>query len=388
MYNVSIMLPYIVLGLILGVICTFIIIKLISRKETEDLGNKLENKLLEIFPRILKDANQQLITMADQKLGAEKQDIKTDLINKKSAIEDTVTRLLLELEKSNKRMEEVDRERVGSFRELKSEIENNRKITEQLSVTADNLRRVLSNNQLRGQFGEQVAEDLLKMCGFVNGVDYLYNKSLKESESRPDFTVLLPDGVKINIDVKFPYSNLQKMIEVEEKGAKSEYLKAFERDVRDKIKQVTSRNYINTEDHTVDFVILFIPNEMIFSYIYDKMHDVWMEGMKQKVIFAGPFNFTAILRLIRQSYANFFIQKDIHKIITHVRTFQEEFKKYNIEFEKIGDKIDSLSTQYSIVDRTRTKRLLSTVEKITGGEIDKEEKVFQEELIIAKDATI
>lgn len=388
MYNVSIMLSYIVLGLILGVICTFIIIKLISRKETEDLGNKLENKLLEIFPRILKDANQQLITMADQKLGAEKQDIKTDLINKKSAIEDTVTRLLLELEKSNKRMEEVDRERVGSFRELKSEIENNRKITEQLSVTADNLRRVLSNNQLRGQFGEQVAEDLLKMCGFVNGVDYLYNKSLKESESRPDFTVLLPDGVKINIDVKFPYSNLQKMIEVEEKGAKSEYLKAFERDVRDKIKQVTSRNYINTEDHTVDFVILFIPNEMIFSYIYDKMHDVWMEGMKQKVIFAGPFNFTAILRLIRQSYANFFIQKDIHKIITHVRTFQEEFKKYNIEFEKIGDKIDSLSTQYSIVDRTRTKRLLSTVEKITGGEIDKEEKVFQEELIIAKDATI
>lgn len=382
------MLPYIVLGLILGVICTFIIIKLISRKETEDLGNKLENKLLEIFPRILKDANQQLITMADQKLGAEKQDIKTDLINKKSAIEDTVTRLLLELEKSNKRMEEVDRERVGSFRELKSEIENNRKITEQLSVTADNLRRVLSNNQLRGQFGEQVAEDLLKMCGFVNGVDYLYNKSLKESESRPDFTVLLPDGVKINIDVKFPYSNLQKMIEVEEKGAKSEYLKAFERDVRDKIKQVTSRNYINTEDHTVDFVILFIPNEMIFSYIYDKMHDVWMEGMKQKVIFAGPFNFTAILRLIRQSYANFFIQKDIHKIITHVRTFQEEFKKYNIEFEKIGDKINSLSTQYSIVDRTRTKRLLSTVEKITGGEIDKEEKVFQEELIIAKDATI
>ena len=388
MYNVSIMLPYIVLGLILGVICTFIITKLISRKETEDLGNKLENKLLEIFPRILKDANQQLITMADQKLGAEKQDIKTDLVNKKTAIEDTIKRLLLELEKSNKRMEEVDRERVGSFRELKSEIENNRKMTEQLSVTADNLRRVLSNNQLRGQFGEQVAEDLLKMCGFVNGVDYLYNKSLKESESRPDFTVLLPDGVKINIDVKFPYSNLQKMIEVEEKSAKSEYLKAFERDVRDKIKQVTSRNYINTEDHTVDFVILFIPNEMIFSYIYDKMHDVWMEGMKQKVIFAGPFNFTAILRLIRQSYANFFIQKDIHKIITHVRTFQEEFKKYNIEFEKIGDKIDSLSTQYSIVDRTRTKRLLSTVEKITGGEIDKEEKVFQEELIIAKDATI
>lgn len=373
------MLPYILLGVTLGAVGAFVAFKLITRKESEDLGNKLESKLLEIFPRILRDANQQLITMADQKLNAEKQDIKTDLVNKKSAIEDTIKKLLLELEKSNKRMEEVDRERVGSFRELKTEIENNRKLTEQLSVTADNLRRVLSNNQLRGQFGEQVAEDLLKMCGFVQGVDYVYNKSLKEGDSRPDFTVLLPDGVKINIDVKFPYSNLQKMTETEEKGAKMEYLKAFERDVRDKIKQVTSRNYINTEDHTVDFVVLFIPNEMIFSYIYDKMHDVWVTGMEQKVIFAGPFNFTAILRLIRQSYANFFIQKDIHKIITYIKTFGEEFKKYNIEFEKIGDRIDSLSTQYGLVERTRTKRLLGTVEKITGADIE-EEKLIQESL--------
>lgn len=379
------MLSYVLFGIILGALCVFVVLKFISRKHSEDLGNKLENKLLEIFPRILQNANQQLITMADQKLNAEKQDIKTDLVNKKSAIEDTIKKLLLELEKSNKRMEEVDRDRIGSFRELKTEIENNRKLTEQLSVTADNLRRVLSNNQLRGQFGEQVAEDLLKMCGFVNGVDYLYNKSLKEGESRPDFTVLLPDGVKINIDVKFPYSNLQKMIETDEKGAKSEYLKNFERDVREKIKQVTNRNYINTEDHTVDFVILFIPNEMIFSYIYDKMHDVWMEGMRRKVIFAGPFNFTAILRMIRQSYANFFIQKDIYKIITHVRTFEEEFKKYNIEFEKIGDRIDSLATQYGLVDRTRTKRLLNTVEKITGADVNDENKLLREDLTLRED---
>ncbi len=198
------MLSYVLFGIILGALCVFVVLKFISRKHSEDLGNKLENKLLEIFPRILQNANQQLITMADQKLNAEKQDIKTDLVNKKSAIEDTIKKLLLELEKSNKRMEEVDRDRIGSFRELKTEIENNRKLTEQLSVTADNLRRVLSNNQLRGQFGEQVAEDLLKMCGFVNGVDYLYNKSLKEGESRPDFSVLLTDGGKINIFVKIP----------------------------------------------------------------------------------------------------------------------------------------------------------------------------------------
>ena len=375
------MLSYLLIGIVLGTLIALIVLKMLGGKKTDEQSKELENKLLEIFPRILHSANQQLITMADQKLGAEKQEIKTDLTNKKTVIEDTVKKLLTELEKSNKRMEEVDRERVGSFRELKSEIESNRKLTEQLSVTAENLKRVLSNNQLRGQFGEQVAEDLLKMCGFVGGIDYLYNKTLKDGESRPDFTVLLPDGVKINIDVKFPYMNLQKMTETSDKAARQEYLKAFERDIKDKIKQVTTRNYINTTDNTVDFVILFIPNEMIFSYIYDKMHDIWTDGMKQKVVFAGPFNFTAILRLIRQSYSNFTIQKDIHRIIAYVRTFEEEFKKYNIEFEKIGDRIDSLTSQYDVVDRTRMKKLVGTVEKITGEDLDKKNGIEQENLL-------
>lgn len=371
------MLLYLIIGLLLGFAVSFISIHLLKRQSSDNLSKQLESKIVEMFPKLLHSANQQLITMADQKLGAEKQEIKTDLWNKKTAIDETVKKLLTELEKNNKRMEDLDRERVGSFRELKAEIENNRKLTEQLSVTTEGLKKVLSNNQLRGQFGEQVAEDLLRMCGFVNGIDYVYNKNLKLNESRPDFTVLLPDGVKINIDVKFPYINLQKMVEANDKSVKEDYLKAFERDVKEKIKQVTTREYINSTDNTVDFVILFIPNEMIFSYIYEKMNDLWADGMKKKVIFAGPFNFTAILRLIRQSYANFKIAKDIHKIIAAIKLFEDEFLKYNLEFEKIGERIDSLSAQFESVDRTRTRKLLNVVEKISHQELSAEDNAQQ-----------
>lgn len=354
-----------VIGIILGFLCLYILQRLFFKQNNADeIAKQLEGKFHEMFPRLLQNANQQLITMADQKLIAEKQEIKTDLLNKKAAIEDIVKRLHDELEKSNKRVEAAEKDRIGSFKELKTEIEHNRRLTEQLSVTTDGLKKVLSNNQLRGQFGEQVAEDLLQMCGFVHGIDYHYNKTLKESESRPDFTILLPDGVKINVDVKFPYANLQKMTETEDKGARQEHLKAFERDIKEKIKQVAGRSYINPEENTVDFVILFIPNEMIFSYVYDKMQETWSDGMKQKVIFAGPFNFTAILRLIRQSYANFKIQKDIKKVIAHIRTFEDEFIKYNEEFEKIGERISSLSEQYDRVNSTRTKKLVNTIDKI------------------------
>lgn len=158
------------------------------------------------------------------------------------------------------------------------------------------------------------------------------------------------------------------MAEADEVG-KKEYLKLFEKDVKDKIKQVVSRNYINPQDNTVDFVILFIPNEMIFSFIYDKMNSLWTDGMKQKVVFAGPFSFTAILRLVRQAYDNFRYQKNVQKIITQIKAFEIEFDKYNEEFTKIGDRIKSLSDQYAFVEGTRTKQLLKTVDKVRQEDI-------------------
>lgn len=312
-----------------------------------------KDKLLLIFPELFRHVNEQLISMADQKLGAKKDEIELLIKEVKDGLRD-----------SQGKLEAAEKERIGSFEALKQEIEGQRRITEQLSFTAEGLKRVLSSNQLRGQFGEQAAEDLLRMAGFVNGTDYVKNKAQDSTGTRPDFCIFLPDGVKINVDVKFPYNNLVKMTETEDQGSKKEFLKLFEKDVKEKIKQLTTRDYINPTENTVDFVIMFIPNEMIFSFIYEKMNDIWTEAMQQKVVMAGPFNFTATLRLIRQSYNNFKYQKNIHKTITLIKIFEEEFKKYNEEFQKIGDRLNSLSEQYERVDSTRTNVLVKTVDKI------------------------
>jgi len=317
-----------------------------------------------ILPDITKKAIEQLVQMNNEKLGAEKQDIKTDLDNKKSAFEKIAKDIKELVEKTENKIDQTDRERIGSFSKLKEAIENQAKVTEQLSATTENLKRVLSNNQMRGQFGEQVAENLLKMSGFVKGVDYDFNKEQKSSGTRPDFVIYLPNKTKINIDVKFPYQNLQKMTETQDKATKNELEKAFERDVREKIKQVTGREYINPEGDTVDFVVMFIPNEMIFSYIYEKMNDLWLDAMKQKAVLAGPFSFTAILRLVRQAYDNFKYQKNVQKIIGYIKNFEVEFLKYNEEFLKIGERIDSLSKQYNAVNSTRSHQLTKTIDKI------------------------
>jgi DNA recombination protein RmuC len=341
---------YILLILILAALI-FLILK--SKKENKD---DLSQKLNEIFPEVLKNANQQLITLADQKIG-------TDLTNKKDAIEKMVKQVLDELSKNQSKLETAEKDRIGSFNGLREAIESSSKITKELSATTEGLKKTLSSDRMRGAFGEKVAEDLLKQSGFVIGTDY--SKQETFAEGRPDFTIYLPDKTKINIDAKFPYANIVKMSETDNVDQKAQFLKAFESDIKRKITDVASRNYINPEDNTVDFVVVFIPNEMIFSFIYEKFPNILEDAFNKKIIFAGPFSFIAILRMVRQAYDNFRFQKDIQGIIAQIKVFGKEFASYNEEFTKIGDRIDSLSKQYNAVNSTRTNKLVRCIDKLT-----------------------
>jgi len=303
----------------------------------------------------LSKAIETLINQANDKLNDKNLQIQTDLSNKKDAIEKMIKAV-------SDQLTSVEKERVGSFNGLKEAIENTSKITKELSVTTEGLKRTLSSDRMRGAFGEKVAEDLLKQSGFVIGTDY--SKQETFTEGRPDFTIYLPDKTKLNVDAKFPYANIVKMSETENADQKAQFLKSFETDIKRKITEVSSRNYINPEDNTVDFVIVFIPNEMIFSFIYEKFPDILEEAFNKKIVFAGPFSFTAILRMVRQAYENFRFQKNVQGIITQIKIFGTEFEKYNEEFVKIGDRIDSLHKQYEEVGNTRTKKLQKVIDKI------------------------
>ena len=115
------------------------------------------------LPDFTKSSNEQIIMMAKEQLKSEKQDIKTDLENKKEIIGEMVKRIHDELKESDERLRNAEEKRIGSFSELKEAIKGQSKLTDQLRLTTESLSKVLSSNQMRGQWGEKVAGDLLEM---------------------------------------------------------------------------------------------------------------------------------------------------------------------------------------------------------------------------------
>lgn len=307
---------------------------------------------------------------AEKEIISEKMKIgQQDLDNKKDAIKELVNKISEDLSKNQRRLDDTEKDRVRELNTLKTVIEEHKIVTGGLKESTDHLKNILSNNQLRGKYGEEVAENLLRSVGFVKGQHYSVNTEQDTVSTRPDFTMYLPDRTKINIDAKFPLQSLMKYQESESKLEKDRYLREFTADVKQKIKQVATRDYINPEENTVDFVILFVPNEMIFSFIYDRLHEVWDDAMKQKVIMAGPFSFTAILRMVFQSYKNFSYQQNLHSIIKLIHTFAKEYENFSNELEKLGTKIKAVDSQYDNISGVRTRKLTSVVEKIKSEDI-------------------
>lgn len=319
------------------------------------------------FQEHLKAASEQLLNLAKEKLGSEKEIIKTDLQGKNDQIKTMVEEIRLQLKETERNMRKSDEDRISNFSELKKELETHKQLASELRGSTDQLKNILSNNQMRGAFGERIAEDLLKMAGFVINQDYFVQD--QTGEGRPDFTIVLPDKTKVNIDVKFPYQNLQKYVEASDTEEKKRHFDQFQRDVREKIKQIATRDYINPDDNTVDFAVAFIPNEMIFSYIYEHSNNVWEEAMRQKVVLAGPYSFVALLRLVKQAHSNFKLQSNIHQIISLVQKFRSEYEKFSGELDTLGSRLDSTSKQFQVVSSTRSRQLGKVMDQIDNQQV-------------------
>lgn len=306
----------------------------------------------------------QLTNTHDEKRKDSKAEIETGVKD----MLDSNHKLLAEITKGLEKQLETSRREVGDLTKqnaaIREQLANTARVTEGLQVSTDSLKNLLSNNRLRGEWGEQVAEDLLLAAGFVEKVNFV--KQSTTAEGRPDFTILLPDGAKLNVDAKFPFDDLMEYQSAKTDAAKKVALTKFSNSMKTKVKAITTKDYINPQDQTLDFVVMFIPNEMIFSFIYEKLPEINEYCNQRKVVLAGPFGFTAVLRLVMQAHKNFGYEKHLQEIFGLVSKFQDEYGKFGDSMQRLGAQLSTAQKTFHEVEGTRSRQLTKVVDQINS----------------------
>ena len=226
-----------------------------------------------------------------------------------------------------------------------------------LNTSSSALRNILANTQVRGQWGERMAEDVFRLIGFVEPVNYVKQTTVAAGSSRPDFTIFMPDNKKLNMDAKFPLTNYMKFVEATSDQEAQEYSRAFLRDVRDRTREVVGRDYINPEDNTLDYVLVFIPNESMYHYILQHGSDMVEESLRNKVVLCSPISLFAILSVIRHALDNFSIAQASNEILSELAIFDRQWDRFTKQLDLVGKRFELAQSGFETLKGTRLRAL-------------------------------
>jgi DNA recombination protein RmuC len=155
-----------------------------------------------------------------------------------------------------------------------------------------------------------------------------------------------------------------KFLEAESKLEKSKFRNDFLKDVKARIKEVTTREYINPEQNTLDYVLLFIPNEHIYAFIHEQDSSILDNGIKNKVVLCSPLTLFAVLAVIRQAVDNFAFGQTSNEILSLLGAFKKQWNAFVTKLEVLGKRIGEAQKEYEALTTTRRRQLERPLRKI------------------------
>ena len=335
--------------------------------EVSLIVTQLRAELAETQSQALQSNAEQFLTLAEQRLRQETSLGEEQLKARQAEFDRGLRDITQSLGEMTKFVQETDKRRQDSLVELGAVVRESQVSVQELNRVTQGLNQALTSGQRRGQWGERMADDILRASGLIEGVNYTRNKTTSGNDgasTRPDFTFLLPQNRTLHMDVKFPLAGYLRYIEATTDSERDAARKQFLSDVRARLREVVTRGYIDPAAGTLDYVLVFIPNEQVYGFIHEHDPNVLDEALGMRVVLCSPITLFAVLAVIRQSVENFRLSEQTDRILSALGGFATQWEKYQEALAKLGGRLDSAHKAYDELATTRTNVLQRQVDKV------------------------
>lgn len=266
-----------------------------------------------------------------------------------------------ELDRLGRLVAQVGDATANRFGQVDSALRMHADVTGKLAASTSTLREALASPQARGRWGERMAEDVLRIAGFVENVNYRKQVTVGGADGasgRPDFAFDLPKGHVLYMDVKFPLASYLRHLDATTEPERAETLKAFLRDVRARVKELAGRRYSETGQGgqpSLDYVLLFLPNEQLTGFIHEHDPDLLDDALRQRVVMCSPLTLFAFLGVIRQAFDNFMIEQTSDEILKLVGAFSRQWRRYVESADKVKRHFEAAQAEFDRLTTTRER---------------------------------
>ena len=308
--------------------------------------NDAQRNLTDAFAALSRQAldqnNQSFVNQATEVFKQFQSFAVTDLNQRQEKISEIVTPVQKSLEAVDQHIAQLERERLNTFATIGEQIHQMTNTQQKLSETTLNLVSILRNTKTRGQWGEIQLRRIVELAGMSQHCDFCeqFHVVGEDGPQRPDMIVNLPARRTIVIDAKAPMTAFLEAFDATDDDSRNHHFRRHARSLRIHVGLLSKKAYQDNFDPSPEFVLMFLPNEAVFSAALEHDPELLDFGVSNNVIIATPLTLIALLKSAAYGWRQEAIAEDVRQVAVLGRRLYERIGKMAADVAKVGQSID------------------------------------------------
>jgi len=270
------------------------------------------------------------------------------------------------LTRYERRVAELERDRLDAYAELRTEVRAVHETSAELRTETKQLVAALRAPQVRGRWGEHQLRRIVEAAGMVEHCDFIEQVSGTTDNGgvRPDLVVRLHGGRSVVVDAKAPLDAYLAAMEARDERARSERLDAHAKALRSHVDTLSAKSYWRAFDQAPEFVVLFVPADPFLDAALQRDPTLMEHAFTRNVVLATPATLVALLRTVAYAWRQEALTRNAVAVHRLGRELYDRLTTMGEHVARLGGALGTAVTAYNKAVGSLEARVLVSARKL------------------------